>query len=191
MANIRHDAILKVHPDVIMDDCHIDLIHALVLAAKPISILEIGVGNGAVTKALIRAALINDNRAGITLVDGFNDWNFDRPEGFDKIENHVEFVKSQEREFIMSALANGKKYDFIVSDADHAHCGEWAEATVGIVEAGGILIYHDADSIHFPSVKRSVEIAMKAGMSAIMFNKNSHLWEQCHRGLCVLQKYGA
>lgn len=179
--------IVNAHPDVKMDDCHIQLIAALVLAAKPKSLLEIGVGTGACTVAIVEAAKANCNDAEITLVDGFNDWDFKEPEGFERIAPHVKFVQSQEKDFVLEASRQGRKFDFIVSDADHAHTGEWAKETVSLVVSGGILIYHDACP-EWPSVEYATSVARFAGMQALFFNKSSHPWERCERTLCVLQK---
>lgn len=185
MSNIRHKAILETHPDVMMDDCHIDLIHALVLSSKPKSILEIGIGSGATTMALLDAVKMNGNDAQVTCVDNFGDWNFHSPKGFENFPSPVRFVASDERKYVMSCRHT---YDFVVSDADHAHTGEWFHDTLKLVNPGGILIYHDAASIHCPSVCSAVDQARSAGLTVMVFSKSSQAWEQCERGLAVIQK---
>lgn len=179
--------IVKTHSDVQIDECHISLIAALVGAAKPKTILEIGVGTGATTMALVRAANANANEAKVLLVDGFNDWHFKKPEGFDEIRPFVAFEQAQEKDFVQDAARQGRKFDFIVSDADHAHTGEWANETVSLVADGGILIFHDA-APHCPSVMQAVGVAQASGMVSMFFSKKSHPHERCERTLCVLQK---
>lgn len=185
MSNIRHKPILTTHPDVMMDDCHIDLIHALVLASKPKTVLEIGIGSGAVTMALLDAVKTNDNGGVVTCVDNFGDWNFHSPEGFADIPQEVRFIASDERKFVMGCK---ETYDFVISDADHANTGEWFRETLSLVNHGGILIYHDADSIHCPSVCGAVAKARAMGLPVLVFNKSSHDWEQCERGLAIIKK---
>lgn len=185
MSNIRHKSILTTHPDVMMDDCHIDLIHSLVLSAKPQSILEIGIGSGAVTMALLDAVNMNGNGASIMCVDNFGDWNGSTPEGADRIFGRVKFLLTDEREFVLNY---GKTFDFLISDADHAHTGEWFKDTLAMVNPGGILIYHDAASPYCPSVCSAVSQAKELGLSVLIFDKSSQPWEQCERGLAVIQK---
>jgi predicted O-methyltransferase YrrM len=185
MSNIRYKAVLTTHPDVMMDDCHIDLIHALVLSAKPESILEIGIGSGAVTMAMLDAAKLNGNHCVVTCVDNFGDWNGAMPDGFQKLREEIQFVNSSEKEFASECR---RAFDFVVSDADHANTGEWFDKTLDLVNPGGILIYHDATSPHCPSVRQAVENAKNMGLSVLTFNKSSHNWEQCERGLAVIQK---
>jgi predicted O-methyltransferase YrrM len=185
MSNIRHKAILTTHPDVMMDDCHIDLIHALVLSAKPKSILEIGIGSGATTLALLDAVKMNGNGATVTCVDNFGDWNGHSPEGFDRLPAGLRFVLSSEEGFVKST---DRTFDFVVSDADHAHTGEWFKETLALVNPGGILIYHDATSPHCPSVCSVVDQARAMVLPLMIFNKSSQPWEQCERGLLIIKK---
>lgn len=184
MNNFRHKAVIETHPDVMMDDCHIDLIGALVLAAKPKRILEIGIGTGALTVEILRAIELNGCGT-LACVDGFNDWYFKRPPGFENLEDRIEFIQSDEREFVKGCYTS---FDFIVSDGDHANAGEWFEDTLRLVSDGGFLIYHDADSIHCPSISGIRQRAREMKLSTMMFNKSSHAHERCHRGLLVIQK---
>ncbi len=187
MSNIRHKAVLTTHPDVMMDDCHIDLIHALVLSAKPKSILEIGIGSGATTLAMLDAVKMNGNDAFLYSVDNFGDWNGQTPEGFDRLmgQRNFYFIEAKEEDFVKGIKC---PYDFVVSDADHAHTGEWFKETLALVNPGGILIYHDATSPHCPSVCSVVDQARAMGLPLMIFNKSSQPWEQCERGLLIIKK---
>lgn len=187
MSARKYHPLIECHPDVMMDDCHIDLIRALVLAAKPQRILEIGVGSGVVTAALLDA--IHENGSGsLTLVDGFNDWNFQKPAGMNQLPTQVEFIQSLEQDFVRKSVLENRQFDFVVSDADHAHTGEWAVDTCSIIAPGGLLIYHDATSEHCPSVATAVLVATTLAFQCLKFNRSSHAHERCERGLAVLQK---
>lgn len=184
MNNIHHTAILEAHPDVMMDDCHIDLIRSLVLSSKPATILEIGIGTGAVTATLLKA--IKTNGIGsLTCVDNFVDWNFNTPKGFEQLEGAVEFIQSTEEAFIDTC---DRKFDFIISDADHNNTGRWFNSTLSLLNDGGILIYHDATSPHYPSVSHCLRLAGEQNLDHMVFNKSSQPWERCERGLLVIMK---
>lgn len=185
---MKYPPVIQTHPDVRMDDCHIELVCAVMMAAKPQSIVEIGLGSGALTMALISLSFRIGHPVSITVVDGFNDWNFERPAGLSAIEPWVLLRKMDERDFVQGSRAAGDLYDFVISDADHAHTGEWAEDTCEIVTPGGILIFHDSDSVHCPSVRHAVNVARRSGMQELLFNKNSLPNERCHRGISILQK---
>lgn len=186
MSNIRHKAILTTHPDVMMDDCHIDLIHALVLSAKPQSLLEIGIGSGATTMALLDAMKMNSNGAKLTCVDNFGDWNGIAPEGIERLTVFgAKIFPNNEKEYVEGC---DQTFDFVVSDADHAHTGDWFDKTLALVNPSGILIYHDATSPHCPSVCSVVDQAKAIGLPLMVFSKSSQPWEQCERGLLIIKK---
>jgi predicted O-methyltransferase YrrM len=185
MINITHQMICETHPDVMMDDCHIDLIKSLACAAKPRKALEIGIGTGAVTKALVDSFILNGIDLDLTCVDNFGDWHFNQPKGFENMPPGIQFVQSHERDFVEGCL---EEFDFIVSDGDHAHAGEWFSDTYRIVSYGGILIYHDATSIHCPSISGIIATLSAWNARYFVFNRNSHPWERCERGLLVIQK---
>lgn len=177
----RHSAIIESHPDVMMDDCHIDLIGAMVLSSKPKTILEIGIGSGALTMELLKAISLN-GMGRLTCVDNFGDWNFQEPKGFKRLRDRVEFILSDERHFVQTS----RRFDFVISDADHAHAGEWFESTLRMVTDGGLLVYHDVTNIHCPSI---IGIRAKArNLNALLFNQSSQPDERCERGLLIIQK---
>jgi predicted O-methyltransferase YrrM len=186
MNNRRHTAVIETHPDVMMDDCHIDLIAALVGAHKPERILEIGIGTGALTVALLKA--IEDNGVGeLTCVDNFGDWSeFKEPPGFSQLKGRMtQFFNYKEEDFVD---IHCRKYGLVISDADHARTGEWVEKTMRLVKPGGFLVYHDSTSPHCPSVKKAVDWCLRSGYQVMTFNRSSQPWERCERGLSIIKK---
>lgn len=135
--------------------------------------------------ALLDAAEMNGNGAVLTCVDNFGDWDGHSPEGFDRFPSQVRFVAMNEKDFVAVC---SETFHFVVSDADHAHTGEWFTETLALVNPGGILIYHDATSPHCPSVCSVVDQARAMGLPLMVFNKSSQPWEQCERGLLVIKK---
>jgi spermidine synthase len=177
--------IYQTNPIVAMDDNHVDLIKSLVMCNKPKNILEIGIGSGIVTKVLIEASQYNKINVNITCVDNFYDWNGNVPEGFDSFINYINFINSNEKDFVYNCV---DKYDFIVSDADHHNTNEWVDKTYDMLNNNGILIYHDVTNKDFPNLYNIVDYVVNNNINYIIFNKSSLPNERCERGLIVIYK---
>jgi len=177
--------IYLTNPIVAMDDNHIQLINTLVLCNKPTSILEIGVGSGLVTKTILEALQYNQKPSILTCVDNFLDWNGQTPQGFDSFKDSINFINSNERDFVMGCK---ETYDFIVSDADHHHTNEWVDETYNLLNEGGILIYHDVTNHDFRNLYDIVRYAESRQINHVIFNKSSLPYERCERGLMVMFK---
>lgn len=177
--------IYKTDPIVAMDNNHINFIYSLMVCAKPKKVLEIGVGSGLVTNALLKGFEYNNLEVDLTCVDNFYDWNGVAPEGFDTFSDRIRFINSSERDFTHE---HKETYDFIVSDADHHHANEWIDLTVGLLNPGGALICHDVTNPQFRNLYGIVSYAESKNLTHIIFNKSSLPHERCERGLIVIFK---
>ena len=171
------------NPLVKMDDCHIDLIYALMIAHKPKNVLEIGIGSSVVTNRIIEAFDYNDIKPDITCVDNFIDWGGVPPLDLDTYGKR--YVVSNEKDFVFSCK---EKYNFIISDADHEHTNEWVDKTLGLLKDNGILIYHDVTNYQYPNLGEIISICENHNINHLLFNRSSLKSERCERGLLVIQR---
>lgn len=175
---------IKTDPNVKMDQCHLDLLYGLIVSHKPQKILELGMGSAVATSVILKAIRYNGMAAELTCVDNWMDWNFKKPEEITSYEaKGVRVVTSGEKEFIFSCK---EKYDLILSDADHDHAQDWFDRTAGLLEQGGILIYHDVMNPQFANLYEIVRKTIKSGHSYILFERSSRADENCGRGLLVI-----
>ncbi len=171
-----------------MDQNHINLIASLVTCSKPSSILELGIGSGAVTRVLMDSADYNqrfNNQmfTAITCVDNFLDWGGVEPRGIAELP--VDLVVSSERDFIASYH---RKFDLIVSDASHEHAHEWMNKVFSILNPRGVIIHHDVMNPDYPNLRLITERVIELGWSHVVFDKSSRQDERCWRGLLVAFK---
>lgn len=174
-------------PDYVeMDDAHIALIKGMAMALKPSRILELGIGSGKTTNALIEAVQFNRNNCSITVVDNWCDWQGVQPEISGVIPPFVEIVTKDEEQFVRneSPLA----YDLIVSDADHKNSHKWWRETLGLLTFQGVAFFHDITNPDYPNL-RSIEFdADLEKWQTKVFNKSSTFTERCSRGLLMVYK---
>lgn len=183
MAEFGKDEAIKV------DVAHATLLTGLVMANKPHTILELGVGGGRSTDALLSGIAYNGRPYEYTLVDNWHDFGFKQPEQVaEKYTGKLDIVTSDEREFVFSC---NKKYDFIMSDADHSRTDQWFEYVYdNLLNEGGILCYHDVNLIgpDFPNLRNIYYKSKARNLTYMLFNKNSLPDERCERGLMVIFK---
>ena len=170
-----------------IDKNHIDLIYSLLICAKPIKTLEIGIGSGLVTQKIVEAYEYNKIKPQIDCVDNFFDWNQHMPEHISKLKS-VNIINMSEEHFISSC---NNTYDFIISDADHYNTHKWIDQTCGLLNKSGILIYHDITNSMFPNLLSILNYFQtnRTNYSHFLFNKSTLAGERCHRGLLVIQKH--
>lgn len=167
-----------------IDENHIEMIYSLIICDKPSSVLEIGIGSGKTTSKIIEAFEYNNIIANIDCVDNFFDWGGQIPEHIKQIKN-INLIISDEKGFIENCT---KRYDFIISDADHEHTHLWVEKTIGLLNPGGLLIYHDITNKSYPNLYSVLNFVQTNKYSFMLFNKNSKTTERCDRGLLVIRK---
>jgi len=183
--------------NVAVDDCHLDLVYGLVRSHKPDTVLELGVGSGKTTAVLIKALKKNEKFKKITLVDNWIDWKGNKPTHIHELEEYIDLVESDEKEFVFSC---NKSFDFIFSDADHWNTDKWFEYVYDrILSNNGILIYHDVSReenfpIHdrtetrFPNLENILIKCKQRGISHVHLDKCSTPGEKCFRGFLVIFK---
>jgi predicted O-methyltransferase YrrM len=177
-------------PVVKVDVAHATMLTALVQANKPKTVLEIGIGGGQGTDAILAGLAFNQQVFQYVLVDNWHDWHGQRPEGVtEKYGSMINIVDSAEKDFVFST---DKTFDFIMSDGDHHHADQWFEHVfTELVNPGGILIYHDInlfDADAFQNLNQIYHRCQEYGLRHHLFNRNSREDERCQRGLLVIFK---
>lgn len=170
-----------------IDNNHIELIYSLIICHKPKSLLEIGVGSGYTTRKIIQAFQYNNISTieNIDCVDNYYDWNGQKPSHLEFLDGLVTFIKSSEHDYVFNC---SKKYDYIISDADHHNSDKWIDKTMDLLNPKGIIIYHDITNKNFPNLLKIVDYVETNNLKYFLFNKNSRPDERCDRGLLIISK---
>jgi len=179
---------ITAHPLVRIDQAHIDLIAGLVKANKPKITLEIGMGSGSVTDAIIQAQQYNQIDLQHTVVDNWHDWNFNRPPDVDSRYPDVNIITATEYDFVHTT---DHTFDFIISDGDHHNAERWFGRVYNeLLNPGGILIYHDVNTVEreFLNLLEILYYCQTHNIRHHLFNQNSRSDERCQRGLMVIFK---
>jgi predicted O-methyltransferase YrrM len=172
-----------------IDVCHAALVMALVSCRKPKTILELGVGGGRSTEAILSGLAYNTQPYEYTLVDNWLDFGGTMPPEVEKkYGKALKIVTADEKDFVFS---NPGQYDFIMSDADHNHTNEWFDHVYeNLLNTNGILIYHDINLVEdaWPNLRQILLTCIEKKYTHYLFNKSSRPEERCHRGLLVIFK---
>lgn len=175
-----------------IDVAHAGLLRGLIMSHKPKTILELGVGGGQGTDAMLSALEYNQQPYDYTLVDNWNDFGFkEPPEVGERYGSRIRIVTSGEQEFVFGCE---QKFDFIMSDADHHRTDQWFEHVYqNLLNPNGILIYHDVnlvDADAFHNLTTIYRRCQEYVLPHMLFNRNSRTDERCQRGLLVIFKHG-
>lgn len=179
---------ITAHPMVRIDQAHIDLVAGLIRANKPKTTLEIGMGSGSVTDAIIAAQEYNQIQLQHTIVDNWHDWNFQKPADVDEKYPQVKIITCNESDFVHST---DQVFDFIVSDGDHHNAERWFDQVYNhMLAPNGILIYHDVNTVEreFVNLLQILDQCQQQRLRHHLFNQNSTADERCQRGLLVIFK---
>lgn len=172
---------MEYNAAVKLDECHLKLIKGVALALKPINLLELGIGSGATTRALLEA--IDFNQLGhLTSVDNWHDWGGERPLDLPE-HTHLTVVECSEKEFITSCT---NFYDLIVSDADHYNSHLWCDKTLSLLRPGGVAFFHDVANPDFPNLQAVLNYVKQEGYFYKLFTRSSLAVERCERGLLLV-----
>lgn len=171
---------------VSIDANHIDLIASLIKASKSRNILELGFGSGACTKAIVSAINYNSVPVSYDIVDN---WYDKQGQGWavpESLSPYIKFHNTSENSYVFSCQ---KKYDFILSDADHFNSNKWFDRVYNdLLSMNGILIYHDVTQKDFQNLHDIYTACVEFKIPHMLFNRNSRPLERCDRGLLVIQK---
>lgn len=176
---------MNLNSIICIDDNHLMLIYALIISNKPKNVLELGIGSGKTTQTIINGFIYNQMPLSIDCVDNFYDWGGKSPDHIKDLYSLVNIINMSERTFITNST---KRYDFIISDADHSHAHLWIKETINLLNDNGILIYHDITNPSFPNLSDIIKYMNNFNYKYLLFNKNSLPNERCERGLLVIQK---
>jgi predicted O-methyltransferase YrrM len=174
-----------------IDTAHASVLSGLVQANKPKTVLEIGIGGGQATDAILSGLEFNQQQFNYDIVDCWLDWGGNKPDGVDeKYGAKCNIITSFEKDFVFSTK---NTYDFIMSDGDHHNAEQWFEHVFdNLLNPGGILVYHDISLVDEPGVFANLrDIYYKAkelGLRFHLFNKDSRSDERCWRGLLIIFK---
>lgn len=173
-----------------IDKAHAILLHGLVRAHKPERVLEFGFGGGRSLDAIFEAVTVNQNCQEHVLVDNWADFGGVMPGEVKRYFGSVSVVSSDEEAFVRQAIADGKQFDFIMSDADHCNAEKWfTEVFLHLLARPGILVYHDvAQGGQFPNLYEIKEKCETFSIPHMLFNRSSLPGERCERGLLVIFK---
>lgn len=171
---------------IAIDNNHIELIYGIIISHKPQNILEIGIGSGLLTKKILSAFKYNGIKNNLDCVDNFFDWSGIAPSHILDIKD-INLIYKSEEEFIRTCE---KKYDLIISDADHFNSHKWIDKTCCLLNENGILIYHDITNKMFPNLSSIISFfeINSSKYSYFIFNKNSRNDERCDRGLLIVYR---
>jgi predicted O-methyltransferase YrrM len=164
-----------------MDRAHIELIRGVALALKPYNILELGIGSGAVTEMLVNCCTHNEYGQ-VTAVDSWLDWNGVQPRPM--IHPRLTVVTATEEAYVTGAAELGKKFDLVVSDADHFNAHKWFHKTMSLVSQRGFAFFHDVTNPEFPNLENMIEYGFQ--YQSNLFNVSSRRSERCERGLLMV-----
>ena len=169
-----------------IDIPHGVLILGALMSSKPQSIVELGIGTGFVTSLIFQGIEYN-NTGELTCVDNLHDFGGHlKPEILEKLKktNAKILAPMQEKEFVYQAENNS--YDFLVSDADHFHAGDWAEEIFRIMKPDSFMFFHDVNPRDFPNLMRYKTLSDELGKPNFLFTKCSRNDEICERGLLMV-----
>jgi predicted O-methyltransferase YrrM len=179
----------KENENVKIDTSHAELVYGLIVSAKPMKILELGLGGGKSADSIIKGIEYNENNPEFTIVDNWLDFDFQMPkEVHEQYSQFANIITSDEKDFVFSCK---EKFNFIFSDADHYNTDQWFEYVFNnLLEEGGILIYHDVNLFEdsFSNLRNIYFKTLENKYNHFLFNKNSKIDERCHRGLLVIFK---
>jgi predicted O-methyltransferase YrrM len=170
---------------VSMDLAHNALLLGAVASLKPDAVLELGVGAGYTSGAILQALAWNQ-KGRLTIVDNWHDWRGREPPHAQQLrEAGARIVIRDEESFVKRCKAN--TYDVLVSDADHSRSHLWLDQHLRIVRPGGLMFFHDTANPAFPNLARILEGVQERKLWHYHFTASSRPDERCHRGLLMVQ----
>lgn len=173
------------HPFSI-DTAHAVLLAGVIMSHKPSRVLEIGIGPGCATEAIL-AALDWNGCGELVAVDNFIDTGGSEPPLVGELKKRgVTVVVSSEAAFCKSC--ESQYCDVLVSDADHQHAQDFVTDHLRMVRPGGWLFYHDTANPSYPNLAGIVKSV--AHLRHTHFARSSRPDENCGRGWLMVRQQG-
>jgi len=169
-----------------MDSCHYLQIVGSLLAKKPESVLEVGIGTAQLTVGLVMGLLFNQ-KGTLTCVDNWSEWQGVEPSEIAALRTSGVHVVApvEERDFLIGCASDS--FDFVVSDGDHRNSGTWVDEYFRITRPDGFIYFHDSNNIGmFPGIARIRQRVQCLGLPHYHFMQNSRKDERCERGLLLV-----
>src|SRR5437870_3271400 len=140
---------------VTVDLAHNALLLGAVASLKPDQVLELGLGAGYTSRAILQALTWNQ-KGWLTIVDNWYDWQGSEPPHAQPLrEAGVRIVISNEESFVKGCESD--TYDLLVSDGDHSRSHLWLDEQLRIVRPGGLMFFHDTANADFPNLATIVK----------------------------------
>lgn len=170
-----------------IDIPHGVLILGALISAKPTNILEIGIGTGFITNLLLQG--IEYNGIGqLTSIDNFHDLGGNLPNStldILKTKQNINIIAPiEEKDFVYSCQEN--QFDFLVSDGDHLHSGEWVDQIFKIMKPNAFMFFHDTNNKDYPNLKNYQIKSQESNRPNYLFHKSSRNDENCDRGILMV-----
>lgn len=170
-----------------IDIPHGMLILSTLLSAKPKNILEIGIGTGFITKLLLEG--ITYNQVGeLTTIDNFHDLGGNLPNSTLRElqgQSNIKIIAPvEEKDFVFRSEEN--QFDFLVSDGDHLHAGEWVDQIFKIIKPNSFMFFHDVNNPGYPNLMNYKTLSDKYNKPNFLFTKSSRADEECERGILMV-----
>jgi SAM-dependent methyltransferase len=165
-----------------IDRAHNLFLFGAVAARKPKAVLELGIGSGFTTRALLHALQYNGTGT-LTAVDNWADHGgVEPPMAAEFRAAGVTIVAPvSEESFVRSAPDDA--YDLLVSDADHRRSGTWIDEHLRIVRHDGFLFFHDTNHPDSYKLLGLVEKRIRElGLPYFHFTESSRADERCEWG---------
>jgi predicted O-methyltransferase YrrM len=162
-----------------IDPTHISFIYGCMIARKPYNILELGVGTGLTTQALIKARNFN-GRGIITCVDNWSGYGGTPPDYVKELSKDVIIITAEEEDFVENSQQG--VYDFLVFDADHFATEKRIARIFSMAKINAFLFFHDVTS-SFTNLSYIIDWVKDRKYPYYVFNECSRPDEECSRGL--------
>jgi len=167
---------------VAIDRSHALFLFGALVSRKPHNVLELGIGSGYVSWALLYGIRYN-GRGALTSVDNWLDWKGTEPPVAEALRREGVRVVAplSEEEFVKSSPSD--LYDFLVSDADHRRSGSWIDEHLRITTHDAFLFFHDTNhEDRFRGLKAIEARIRDLRLPHFHFTESSRPDEHCERG---------
>jgi len=167
-----------------IDICHVYLLFGTLISSKPKNILEIGIGTSLCSNILLKGIEYNGFGT-LTCVDNLYDLGGNLPYYIlDNMKSKANIIISNEKDFVFNCKDNS--YDFLISDGDHNHAGEWVEQIFRIIQPNSFMFFHDVSESYPNLINYKIE-ADKLNKPNHLFNISSRFDENCKRGFLMIE----